>query len=80
MQLDVLQQSTLRLAQKNTRARTMRTASKVCALLTCVAFVLCIFDLYVHPVAPIYANRGLWIELFFMCGVIVFAPLDKGSK
>ena len=68
------------LAQENMRPRAMRTASKVFAILTIAAFLLLIFDIYAHPGHPLYANRGLWLELPFMCGAIVFALLDKRPR
>ncbi len=58
----------------------MRTASKVCAVLTMAAFLLSIFDLYAHPSHPPYANPGLWLELLFMCATVVFALVPTGSK
>ena len=58
----------------------MRTASRVCAILTMAAFLLMIFDIYAHPSHRVLPNPGLWVELVFMCGAVVFALLDRSKS
>jgi hypothetical protein len=67
------------LARENMRPRATRTASRIYARLTIVAFLLMIFDIYTHPSHRVFSNPGLWVELVFMCGAVVFALLDRSK-